>query len=47
MENFWYVFAAFAIIWVAVLAYLFSLSQRQKHLRREIERIKSGLKDKG
>jgi CcmD family protein len=47
MENFWYVFAAFAVIWVAVLAYLFSLSQRQKRLSRDIERIKSGLKDEG
>lgn len=43
MANFWYMFAVFLIIWIAVLAYVFSLSQRQKQLRREIEQLKSAL----
>lgn len=43
MNNFWYMFAAFLIIWIAVLAYVLSLAQRQKQLRREINQLKSAL----
>ncbi len=45
MENFGYLLAAFIIIWVAVFAYVFSLSQRQKRLRREIDQLKAALRE--
>ncbi len=45
MENFGYLLAAFIIIWVAVFAYVFSLSQRQKRLRREIDQLKATLQE--
>jgi CcmD family protein len=45
MENFGYLLAAFIIIWVAVFAYVFSLSQKQKRLRREIDQLKATLQE--
>lgn len=42
-QNFGYLLAAFIIIWVAVLAYVLSLSNKQKRLRREIEQLKATL----
>ncbi len=45
MENFGYLLAAFIIIWVAVFAYVFVLSQRQKRLRREIDQLKATLQE--
>ena len=44
MENFAYLFAAFAIIWIVLFAYIFIISRRQKQIRREIERLKAALK---
>lgn len=50
MENMTYVFAAFAIVWAVVFGYVFSLSQRQRQLRREIDALKeksNGEREKG
>ncbi|MAH39183.1 MAG: heme exporter protein CcmD [Dehalococcoidales bacterium] len=44
MEHASYLFAAFAIVWVVLFGYIFTLSQRQKKLRREIELLKEVLK---
>ena len=44
MENLSYLFAAFAVIWVGLLGYVFFLAQRQRRLRRDIELLKEGLK---
>ncbi len=45
MDNFGYLLAAFIIIWVAIFAYVFSLSQRQRKLRREIDQLKAALQE--
>jgi CcmD family protein len=42
-ENISYLFAAFAIVWVMLFGYIFTLSQRQKRLRREIDSLKESL----
>ena len=47
MENAGYLFAAFAIAWVLVFGYVFSLFNRQRRLRREIDSLKEALKEKG
>ncbi|MBI2865449.1 MAG: CcmD family protein [Chloroflexi bacterium] len=42
-EKLLYLFAAYTIIWLAVFAYSFSLSSRQKALQREIEALREAL----
>ncbi len=39
--NLGYMFAAYSIIWVALLVYVFTLSRRQQQLRRDLDRLKS------
>lgn len=46
MENLTYLFAAFAVIWLAVLLYSFSIGARQKSLEREIEMLKTVLAER-
>jgi len=46
MENAGYFFAAFAIVWGVLFAYLFLLANRQRQLKRKIESLKEMLKDK-
>lgn len=41
-----YLFAAYTIIWTAVLIYAFSLSRRQRDLQREIELLRESLQAK-
>jgi CcmD family protein len=43
MGNLNYLFAAFAVIWVGLLAYVFFLVQKQGQLRRDIDRLKEML----
>lgn len=45
MENAIYVFAAYAVIWLLSLAYIFSIAQRQQSLRQEIDALKSAILD--
>ena len=44
MENFDFMFAAFAIIWIVFFAYIIVLSQKQKQLRRDIDQIEVKLR---
>jgi len=44
MENGGYLFAAFSVIWVLLLGYVFVLINRQRRLRREIDSLKEALK---
>ena len=39
-------FVAYAVIWLAVLIYSYSISARQKSLEREIEMLKSLLAER-
>ncbi len=43
MENLSYLFAAFAVIWAGLFAYVFVLVQRQRRLRRDIDWLKETL----
>ncbi|MFH1662488.1 MAG: CcmD family protein [Chloroflexota bacterium] len=44
MDNLGYLFAAFAIIWVGLFAYVLILVQKQRQLRRDIDWLKEMLK---
>ncbi len=46
MSNMSYLFAAYAVIWLALFAYVMSLSSKQKTLDQEIETLKKLLKEK-
>lgn len=39
MEDLDYLFTAFAVVWVAIFAYLLAISLKQKRLRHEIESL--------
>ena len=47
MENAWYLFAAYGIVWIVVFGFVFLLLNRQRRLRREINSLKEALKEKG
>ncbi len=47
MENFWYLFAAFTIVWTVLFGYVLSLLRRQRQLRRELDSLKETLREKG
>lgn len=42
-ENLPYLFAAYAVTWVAFFAYVFFVSRRQRELEREIEELRQEL----
>jgi CcmD family protein len=44
--NLPYLFAVYAITWVAFFAYLYYLSQRQQNLRREVEELREALAER-
>lgn len=46
MENSGYFFAAFAIVWAVVFAYIFLLANRQRRLQNEVDSLKKRLKEK-
>ncbi len=46
MHNEGYLFAAFAVVWAGVFVFTLFLLGRQAKLRREIDALKQGLKDK-
>lgn len=46
MENSGYFFAAFAIVWAVLFAYVFLLAGRQRQLKHEIESLKEMLEEK-
>ncbi len=43
MDAMNYLFAAYAVIWVILALYLFSIHLREKRLAQEIERLKQAL----
>ncbi len=47
MENAGYLYAAFGIVWAATFAYVLTLLNKQKNLRREIESLRNMLEEKG
>jgi CcmD family protein len=46
MENLSYLFAAFATVWLLIFFYIYRMSQKQKSLQEEIERLKNILEQK-
>ena len=46
MENAGYLFAAFAIAWAVVFAFMLLLFNRQRSLRREINSLKAASEKK-
>lgn len=47
MDNAFYVFAAYAVIWLLSLGYIFSIAHRQQSLRKEIEALKDAIPEEG
>ncbi len=45
MKNFWYLFAAYTIIWAAIWAYTLWLGRREARLTSEIENLKALIKE--
>jgi CcmD family protein len=41
MDNLGYLFAAFAVIWAVVFGYILILMNRQKKLKRDIEKLEA------
>jgi CcmD family protein len=39
VKNFWYLFAAYTVIWTALFVYLFYLSQKNRELREELREL--------
>jgi CcmD family protein len=40
VRNLSYLFFGYAVIWIFLFGYLYSLSRRERELRNEIERLK-------
>ena len=43
MKNFWYLFAAYSIIWTALCVYMIRLSQKNKELQVELRNLQAQL----
>ncbi len=43
MDNLGYLFAAFAVVWAVLFAYVLGLSRKQRQLRREIDSLKKAM----
>ena len=43
MENIGYLFAVFAVIWIAIFVYVLTLIRRQQQLKKEIQNLKDCL----
>jgi len=46
MGDLWYLALAYGVVWVALLAYLYSVARRQESLRQEVKSIEDALKGK-
>jgi CcmD family protein len=40
MKNFWFLFAAYTIIWTAMFAYIIILSKKNKALREDLSDLR-------
>ena len=38
-ENFWWLFAAYAVIWIALFGYVARMASRQQQLERELKQL--------
>ena len=43
VKNFWYLFAAYSIIWTAFCVYMLRLSQKNKELQAELRALQAQL----
>lgn len=41
-QNFWWLFAAYTIVWLALLGYAGSLASRLRRAEKELEKLRSG-----
>jgi CcmD family protein len=41
VRNLSYLFFGYAVIWIFLFGYLYSLSRRERDLRRDVERLKA------
>lgn len=41
MQNFWYLFAAYMVIWTALFVYIMSLSRKNRELREELHALQA------
>jgi CcmD family protein len=41
VKNFWYLFAAYTIIWTAIFAYIVHLSKKNRELRDELRGLQA------
>ncbi|UCG54924.1 MAG: CcmD family protein [Dehalococcoidia bacterium] len=44
MDDLSYLFAAYTVIWVGLFAYILVLAQKQRQLRRDMDRLKETMK---
>lgn len=42
-KNFWYLFSAYSVIWLALFVYVLRLVSRAGELRRDLDRLRSGV----
>jgi CcmD family protein len=41
MRNFWYLFAAYMVIWTAIFLYVVSLSRKNRELRDDLRALQA------
>jgi CcmD family protein len=41
VQNFWYLFAAYMVIWTALFVYIMSLSRKNRELRDELRALQA------
>jgi CcmD family protein len=46
MDHFPYLFAAYAVVWLVLFAYVFSLDRRSRRAERELEDLKHRLDER-
>ena len=45
MKNFWYLFAAYAVIWVTLFAYVAHLFLKNRQLREDLRALQARLEE--
>ncbi len=41
LENFWYLFVAYMVIWTAIFLYVLSLARKNRELREELQVLRT------
>lgn len=44
MDNAWYLFSAYSIVWIIIFLYSYGISKRQQSLENQIAEMKEALK---